>query len=69
MPENKPAPTRSKARREPFPNHSLNYRLWIEGNRAPLMCQKCHKIVVTLTGQTVDLLPLLREHRCIGETE
>ena len=66
---NSPVLTRSKPRREPMPNRSLNFRLWVDINRAPLMCQKCHKVVVTLTGQKVDLLPLLKEHRCVGGAE
>ena len=61
-----PTPTR-KPRSTPLPNKSFNFRLWIEGNQAPVVCQKCNKKVVILKGQAVDLLPLLKEHRCAEE--
>ena len=61
-----PTPTR-KPRPIPMPNKSLNFRLWIEGNRAPVVCQRCKKVVMVLTEQAVNILPLLKEHRCIGE--
>ena len=60
-------PTRQKTRPTPWPDKSLNFRMWLEGNKAPIVCQHCRKVVVTLTGQAVDLLPLLRGHRCTSE--
>ncbi|MGA3022991.1 MAG: hypothetical protein ABSE66_09395 [Thermoplasmata archaeon] len=61
-------PNKSKKRMKPrpacWPGESLNFRMWREGNKATVICEKCRGILLVLTGQAADVLSLMKEHRC-----